>query len=98
MWLHETSNNERKILVAALADYGVDAFDQMVYTLVIPALMLERGMSQLDAGIIATTSITTSAIGGWAADILVDQYGRVRVLQWTVLCFTLFTFSRVGFI
>lgn len=98
MWLYETSNNERKTLVAAFAGYRVDAFDYMIYTFVIPALMLEWGMSQLEAGTITTASIITSAIGGWAVCILADQHGRVRVLQWTVLWFTLFTFSRIGFI
>jgi len=92
MWLHETSQNERKTLVAAFAGFGVDAFDTMIYTFVIPTLMLEWGMSQAEAGTIATASLITSAIGGWAAGILADQYGRVRVLQWTVLWFTVFTF------
>jgi len=70
MWLYETSNNERKTLVAAFAGYGVDALDHMIYTFVIPALMLEWGMSQLEAGTIATTPLITSAIGGlgrWAS-------------------------------
>ena len=31
-------------------------------------------------------------MGGWAAGVLADRYGRVRVLQWTVLWFALFTF------
>jgi MFS family permease len=27
----------------------------------------------------------TSAVGGWAAGVLFDRYGRVRILQLTVL-------------
>jgi MFS family permease len=34
----------------------------------------------------------TSAIGGWAAGVLADRHGRVRVLQLTVLWFAGFTF------
>lgn len=92
MWIRETSKNERKTLVAAFAGYGVDAFDYMIYTFLIPTLMVIWHMSKVEAGYIATGALVTSAIGGWAAGILADKYGRVRVLQWTVAWFTLFTF------
>lgn len=92
MWLSETNPKERKTLVAAFAGYGVDAFDYMVYTFVIPTLMAAWAMSKAEAGYIATGALVTSAIGGWAAGVLADRYGRVRVLQWTVLWFTFFTF------
>ena len=48
-------------------------------------------MSKAQAGYIATGALITSAIGGWAAGVLADRYGRVRVLQWTVAWFALFT-------
>ncbi len=34
----------------------------------------------------------TSALGGWAAGVLADRYGRVRILQLTIAWFALFTF------
>lgn len=92
MWLKETTREERKTLVAAFAGYGVDAFDYMIYTFLIPTLLGLWAMSRTEAGYIATGALITSAIGGWAAGILADRYGRVRVLQWTVAWFTLFTF------
>ncbi len=92
MWIKETNTNERKTLVAAFAGYGVDAFDYMIYTFLIPTLMAAWSMSKVEAGYIATGALITSAIGGWAAGILADKYGRVRVLQWTVMWFTFFTF------
>ena len=92
MWIQETSKEERKTLVAAFAGYGVDAFDYMIYTFLIPTLMVVWAMSKVEAGYIATGALVTSAIGGWAAGILADKYGRVRVLQWTVMWFTFFTF------
>ncbi len=92
MWLQETSKDERKTLVAAFAGYGVDAFDYMIYTFMIPTLITLWGMSKAEAGYIATGALITSAIGGWLAGILADKYGRVRILQLTVLWFTVFTF------
>lgn len=91
MWLKETSPQERKTLVAAFVGYGVDAFDYMIYTFMIPTLILVWGMTKTEAGYIATGALVTSAIGGWLAGILADKYGRVRVLQLTVLWFSFFT-------
>lgn len=92
MWIQETTPEERKTLTAAFAGYGVDAFDYMIYTLLIPTLIAAWGMSKAEAGYIATGTLITSAIGGWAAGVLADRYGRVRILQLTVLWFSLFTF------
>ena len=92
MWLQETKPEERRTLVAAFAGYGVDAFDYMIYTFMIPTFILVWGMTKTQAGYIATGALVTSAIGGWLAGILADKYGRVRILQLTVLWFSFFTF------
>jgi len=79
-------------MVAAYAGYGLDGFDVMVYTFIIPTLIALWGMSKAQAGYIASAALLTSAVGGWGAGVLADRYGRVRVLQWTVLWFASFTF------
>ncbi|WP_034295365.1 MFS transporter [Herbaspirillum sp. RV1423] len=91
MWLRQTSPDEKRTLLAAFAGYGVDAFDYMIYTFLIPTLIMIWGMSKAEAGYIATGALVTSAIGGWLAGVLADKYGRVRILQLTVLWFTFFT-------
>jgi MFS family permease len=92
MWLQKTTVNERRAMLAAYAGYGLDGFDVMVYTFIIPTLIALWGMSKAEAGYIASAALLTSAIGGWGAGVLADRYGRVRVLQWTVLWFAAFTF------
>jgi MFS family permease len=92
MWLKETNHEERKTLFAAFVGYGVDAFDYMIYTFMIPTFILVWGMTKAEAGYIATGALISSAVGGWLAGILADKYGRVRILQLTVLWFSLFTF------
>lgn len=91
MWLKETSQQERKTLIAAFGGYAIDAFDYMIYTFMIPTFIVIWGMTKTEAGYIATGALITSALGGWLAGILADKYGRVRVLQWTVLWFSFFT-------
>jgi MFS family permease len=92
MWLQQTTANERRAMLAAYAGYGLDGFDVMVYTFIIPTLMTLWGMSKAEAGYIASATLLTSAIGGWGAGVLADRYGRVRILQLTVLWFAAFTF------
>lgn len=92
MWLKHTNQNERITLTASFGGYAVDAFDYMIYTMLIPTLMAAWSMSKAEAGLIATVTLWASALGGWAAGVLADRYGRVRVLQWTVVWFSVFTF------
>ena len=79
-------------MLAAYAGYGLDGFDFMAYTFIIPTLIMLWGMSKAEAGYIASAALVTSAIGGWGAGVLADRVGRVRVLQLTVLWFAAFTF------
>jgi MFS family permease len=92
MWLQTTTPIERRSLWAAYAGYGLDGFDFMVYSFIIPTLLSLWGMSKAEAGYIASGALITSAIGGWAAGVLADRYGRARILQLTVLWFAAFTF------
>ncbi|MBB3213259.1 MFS family permease [Herbaspirillum sp. Sphag1AN] len=92
MWLNQTTTSERRTLAATFTGYAVDGFDYMIYTFLIPTLLAAWSMSKAQAGYIATGALLTSAVGGWLAGILADRFGRVRVLQWTVLWFAFFTF------
>jgi MFS family permease len=91
-WIRELSGQEKKTLVAAYGGWSVDAFDFMVYTFVIPTLMAAWGMSKGEAGLIATSALLMSALGGWIAGALSDRLGRARVLQITIAWFAVFTF------
>ena len=92
MWLQKTTAGERRALLAAYAGYGLDGFDFMIYSFIIPTLLSLWSISKAEAGYIASGTLITSAIGGWAAGVLADRYGRARILQLTVLWFAAFTF------
>jgi MFS family permease len=92
MWLQSTSASERRALLATYAGYGLDGFDFMIYSFIIPTLLTLWSMSKAEAGYIASGALITSAIGGWAAGVLADRFGRARILQLTVLWFAVFTF------
>jgi MFS family permease len=92
MWLQSTSASERRALLATYAGYGLDGFDFMIYSFIIPTLLTLWSLSKAEAGYIASGALITSAIGGWAAGVLADRFGRARILQLTVLWFAVFTF------
>ena len=91
-WVSELSPIQRNALIGAGAGWAVDGFDFVLYSFVIPTLITQWAMSRGQAGFIATAALLTSAVGGWAAGILADRYGRVRVLQLTILWFSVCTF------
>jgi MFS family permease len=91
VWLRETSRSERHTLLAACLGYGLDGFDFMIYSFIMPTLIALWHMTKAQAGYIAMGALLTSAVGGWAAGVLADRYGRVRALQWTVAWFAVFT-------
>lgn len=92
MWLRTTTPTQRRALLAAYAGYGLDGFDFMIYSFIIPSLLSEWGLANAQAGYIASGALVTSAIGGWGAGVLADRFGRARILQLTVLWFAAFTF------
>jgi len=91
-WFKELAGHEKKAMVAAYGGWSMDAFDFMIYSFLIPTLIAAWGMSKGQAGLIATCAALMSAVGGWAAGVLADKWGRVRVLQLTIGWFALFTF------
>jgi MFS family permease len=91
-WWRQLTAPERAAMIAAGGGWSVDAFDFMIYTFAIPALMSAWGMTRTQAGLIATSTLLFSAAGGWLAGALSDRVGRVRMLQVTIAWFACFTF------
>ena len=90
-WIAELTAQERSTLIATFGGWMLDGMDVMVYSFVIPTLIMEWHLSQGQAGLLATVTLLISAIGGWLAGIAADRYGRTRVLQITIFWFALFT-------
>jgi MFS family permease len=66
--------------------------DVQLYSLVIATLTALWSISRADAGLLATATLLASSLGGWLVGILADRFGRVRMLQMTILWFSVFTF------
>lgn len=91
-WYAELNGPQKKTFWACFSGWGLDAMDTQMYALSIPTLIMLWGMSKGQAGLLGTIVLMMAALGGWLAGILADRYGRVRVLQGTILWFSAFTF------
>jgi MFS family permease len=83
---------EKRTFWACFTGWALDAMDVQLYAVIMPTLIALWGMSQAQAGWLATAALLFSSLGGWLAGILADRYGRARVLRITIVWFAFFTF------
>ena len=95
-WYRQMNKTERRTFVAAFGGWALDALDFMVFTFVITTLITVFQIDKAQAGMLATVTLLFSAIGGWLAGVLADRFGRVRILQATILWFSVCT-VLIGF-
>ncbi|MFK3830246.1 MFS transporter [Pseudomonas fulva] len=91
-WYRDIDQQQRRTFWSCKIGYGLDGMDTQMLSFVIPTLIMLWGITTIEAGLIHTSTLVASAIGGWVAGILSDRIGRVRTLQLTVLWFAFFTF------
>src|SRR5450755_1912520 len=91
-WILDLTAPERSTLVATFGGWALDGMDVMVYSFVIPTLIAAWHITKGQAGMLGTAALLISALGGWLAGLLADRFGRVRILQITILWFAFFTF------
>ena len=96
-WYRMMTGQTKRVFWTCSVAWGLDAVDALVYQYMIPILMAGLGMTLANAGLIASANYFASAIGGWVGGWLCDRYGRARILQATILWFSIFT-ALSGFV
>ncbi|HKS87859.1 MAG TPA: MFS transporter [Stellaceae bacterium] len=91
-WYRDLTSRERSTMLACFGGWSLDAFDVQMYSFVIPTIIGVWGLSRGEAGLIGTVTLLISSLGGWFSGTLADRYGRVRMLQITILWYSVFTF------
>jgi MFS family permease len=91
-WFKDLSTGERRTMAACFGGWALDALDVQIFSFVIPSLLVIWGISTAQAGVLATVTLVVSSFGGWVAGAASDRFGRVRVLQVTILWYACFTF------
>ncbi|MFL9913122.1 MFS transporter [Paraburkholderia sp. RL17-337-BIB-A] len=90
-WYGSMNPPQKRTFWACLMGWALDAMDVQLFAFVIPTLITLWGMTKSEAGIIGTSALITSALGGVLAGLLADRIGRVKVLQITIVWFAVFT-------
>ncbi len=91
-WFKDLNPTERRTMVACFGGWSLDAFDVQIFAFVIPSLLAVWGITTAQAGVLATVTLVVSSFGGWMAGALSDRFGRVRILQITIVWYAVFTF------
>lgn len=91
-WYQEADKKVRRVFWTCSVAWTLDAMDALVYQYLIPIVIAAFGISLAQAASIASASYFASAVGGWFGGWLADKFGRVRILQITILWFSLFSF------
>jgi MFS family permease len=69
----------------------LDAFDVMIFALVLPAVSAELGLSKIQGGLLGTVMLVAAAIGGVWFGWFADRFGRTRALMLSVALYSVFT-------
>lgn len=88
-----TTSAQRSTVIAAGLGWMLDAFDILLYSLVLATLMREFGMTKSTAGLLNSLTLVASAIGSFIFGLLADRFGRRRMLSLSILTYSLFTFA-----
>ena len=87
----EASPAARQALIAASLGWLLDAFDVMLYALVLASLMSDLGLDRATGGLLGSLTLAASAAGGIIFGIVADRFGRTRALSLSILIYSVFT-------
>ena len=84
-WYWDAPASARRALFAAWIGWLLDAFDVMLYALVLGTLLGEFSLSKAMAGLLGSLTLVASGFGGILFGIIADRYGRRPALIGSVL-------------
>lgn len=91
--LKQADPGQRRTLLAAALGWMLDAFDAMLYALVLAHVMRDLGMSKATSGFLYTLTLLASGIGGVFFGFLADRIGRKRALMFSILTYSICSFA-----
>jgi MFS family permease len=91
--IRQATPGQRRTLLAAALGWALDAFDAMLYALVLTLLMRDLGMSKTTAGLLGTLTLLASGMGGMLFGFLADRIGRKQALMASILTYSVCSFA-----
>ena len=81
-----------EILLMSWAGWVFDFYSLILFTFLLIPISAEFHLSNVSRSYVIGSSLAATALGGVVMGILSDRYGRRRVLQWTILTYSIGTF------
>ena len=93
-WWREGGPEARRALAAGMFGWMLDAFDVMLFALVLPCGHAPIfGLTKAQAGFLGSVMLVAAAAGGVGFGWFADRFGRTRALMLSVLLYSVFTFA-----
>ncbi len=90
-WWRVATTSSRRALVAASLGWALDAFDVMLFSLVLASVIAELGLTKAQAGALGSITLLGGAAGGLIFGHIADRFGRTRAMIASVLLYSVFT-------
>lgn len=92
-WWQQADAEARRALAAGMLGWALDAFDVMLFSLVLPALSADLRLSKAEGGLLGSVMLIAAAAGGVFFGRIADRYGRTRALMLSIGLYSVFTFA-----
>lgn len=90
--VHKIHKNTWKYaFIFAFVALVIDGVDIMLLSFSLTSLKADFGLSSFQAGMLGSASLAGMALGGISGGWACDKYGRVRVIAWSVVFFSVMT-------
>src|SRR5688572_23223743 len=90
-WWFAVDRTAKRALIAASIGWMLDAFDIMLFSMVLASLIADLSLSKVQAGLLGSAALLASAGGGIVFGFIADRWGRTRALISSVLVYSVFT-------
>jgi len=87
--LSDVTSAQKRTLIAASLGWALDAFDVMLYTMVIARVMESLTMTKATAGLLNSFTLLASGIGGVLFGLIADRIGRTKALMLSILTYSI---------
>jgi MFS family permease len=89
----EVTPAQRRTLLAAALGWALDAFDVMLYAMVVAYVMRDLHVDKPTIGLLNTLTLLASGIGGLLFGYIADRLGRTRALMLSIATYSICSFA-----